>query len=186
MAANTTALSVAQKAQFLSYLTQSHEANEKRFVSKSPVADIAALKAITTPEEGERRQITTANEFLEYVYSTGNTSPDETCTDGSAGGWIITTPTSAPEYWTAATDYVADDMFAFESATDEVDREGNEIKAGTLYMGRYIDAAGDAEAVTSGASLDTAEFAKMQVIHGEIPGVAAITQAEVDGIILIN
>lgn len=186
MAATITALSTEHKIQLLALAAQLTEANEKRFCTKTPVADIATLKAITTPEEGERRQILSANQFIEYVYNAGNSAPSETCDDASAGGWLLTTPLSAPEAWQPSFDYVADDFFSFEVAADGVDREGNEILAGVLYLGRYIDASGDPVATTSGTALDTAELAKLQVVHGEVAGIETIMQAAVDALILNN
>jgi len=186
MANNIIGLSTADRAQLIRLIEQTHEANEKRYVAKTPVADLAELKAITAPEEGEQRQILGYPTFTMYVYNSVNASPDEVCDDGSAGGWTNTTPPSAPEFWVADFDYVANDMFLIEVDTDMVDHEGNEIVADELYVARYVDSSGAAADTTSGTTLDAAEVAKMEVVHGQVPSVLEISQADTDAIILAN
>lgn len=182
MALNVTALTIKLKAQLVAFTKQLNETTEKRYVFKQPVVDVAALAAITAPTEGEQRQIGSAPPYVAYVYNAGNATPEVECDDGSAGGWMNTTPVSDNDYWVSGKTYVADDLFSFTSAADVLDANGNDIAADTLYVGRYVDGSGDAAETVAGASLSAAEILKIQVVHGDELADKEISQAEIDAI----
>lgn len=192
MSANVTELTVNQRAQLDQLVKQMHEANEKRFVHKTPVADIAALKAITTPTEGEIRQVESfLPDVITYIYNAAQAAPEEVADDLSVGGWVATAPPSTSETWIPNNDYVAGDIFSFQTTTDEVDADGSVIKAGVLYVGRYIQTTPTLDVnvpqdTTSAAALDTAELAKVRVVQGYQPGELIYTQADMDAIVLAN
>lgn len=190
MANDVTILSTEQKAQLIALYTQIHEANEKRFVQKPPVATLAAMKAILVPEEGETRQLQSElPKIVMYVFNTASTTAANLPDDGTTGGWLPVTPTSTPDTWVPNFAYAEGDMFVYampEGGGDLLDFDGNVFKDGGLYLAEYVDGSGDPVAVTSGAAFDGPEALTMRIVQGEQPDSLIITQAMVDSVILDN
>lgn len=186
MAANINNLSVLEKTQRLAGLKQVHEANETRYVAKSPLADRAEIIALSNPAEGEQRQV--LDDLVIFVYNSGNTDPELTPTCATTGGgWSRTVPLSQSETWQPDFDYVSGDIWTFMIDHDAADFDGNLIEADVLYAAQYVDGSGNFVAVTSTTpTLTDAELLTARIVHGHLPSTETFTQVETDAELLTD
>ena len=181
-------LSVKMKGFFELLVQQISISTEKRYLYKNPVATLTDLKALTEPEDGEVRQVLShTDKAVKYTFMGANTT-GVAADDSTVGSWITTDlDVQGGGPWESAVDYPAGVLFSFEtSVADAVDVHGTPLESDRLYLAQYVDANGDAIATLSGATLDLAELAKMEVLSADeyTEEDSTLLQSYTDGIFL--
>ena len=181
-------LSAKMRGFFELLVQQINVSTEKRYLYKNPVATLTALKALETPEDGEVRQVLAhSDKVVRYTFMGANTT-GLAADDSTTGSWITSDlDVQAGGGWETGVDYEAGMLFSFETdVADAVDVHGTALEPGRLYLAQYVDANGDALTTTSGAAIDLAELAKMEVLSADEYTVEAssLPQSFTDGVFL--